>query len=209
MLKDLPPRATKKDRKSASTVVKVPENQKAKFSELVIGLNSVTRALEKDELRLVISTRDLSPSRVIQHLPVLCAMRQIPLCPLPMTSQSLAELMGASEIRTVICFGFKRAKGVSVWDDIVSLVSSKSPAIDVPWIPPHGSAFHLSSVVAQVSEKPSDMKAKRLQTLGKLKVRKIQHTAPIKPPKQSLKQAKKAATTPFASASKHASSATR
>jgi len=211
LLKDLPPRPTKKDGKSASNIVKVAVDQKSKFAELVIGLNSVTRALENDELRLVISTRDLSPSRVIQHLPVLCAMRQIPLCPLSMTSQALAQLMGASEIRTVICFGFKRVEGVSVWDDIVSLVSSKSPAIDVPWIPPQGSAFHLSSIVGRGSEKASDMKTKRLQTLGKLKVRKIQHTAPIKPPKQSIKPAKKASSTPSTTVtvSKRASTATR
>lgn len=182
MLKDMPTRPTKQ-----APVVKVSDAQKKKFAELVVGLNSVTRALEKDELRLVVSTRDFAPARAIQHLPVLCAMRQIPLCPLPMTSQALAELMGSSDLRTVICFGFKRVQGDSDWNDVVSLVSSKSPAIDVPWIPSQGSTSQLTPSSIPMPTQ-GGLKAKRLHSLVKLKVRKIQHTAPVKPAKHSTKQ---------------------
>lgn len=190
MLKDVPPRPTKKHPLPASKEPKARDTT-LKYSEIVIGLNAVTRALEKDQLRLVVSTRDLSPSRVIQHLPVLCALRKVPICPISMTSQALAKLMGSSELRTVICFGFKRTNDASVWDKIVSLVVSKSPSIDVPWVPTNGTVLQRASEMAIPKLKVSDMKAKRQQTLAKLKVRKIQHTAPIKPPKTTQKAPKK------------------
>jgi ribosomal protein L7Ae-like RNA K-turn-binding protein len=197
MLKDMPPRLQRKRRNMAEPPSPIPESLKQKFGELIIGLNSVTRALEKDELRLVVSTRDLSPSRVIQHLPVLCTLRSVPICPISMTSQALAELLGASEIRTVICMGFKRTNKPSEWDEIVSLISSKTPAIDVPWIPSNASSLNISSAEMDIEPSNQTMKAKRQQTkLARLKVRKSQHTAPIKPSKNIQKVAKASSSAP-------------
>ena len=165
------------------------DSNRGVFGELVFGLNAVTRALEKDEVRLVVCTRDLTPARALQHLPVLCAFRSVPLCPLSMTSQSFAELMGSSEIRTVICMAFKRVDSSSC-DELVSLISSKCPKIDIPWAPSKTSLPSINATVA--SQKPSEtsIKNQRKASLARLKVRKIEHTAPIKPPKSQQKVAK-------------------
>lgn len=193
VLKEMPPRKRHPE-------IESDESQKQKFGEVVVGLNEVTRGLEKDELRLVICTRDLSPSRVIQHIPVLCTMRSVPLCPLNMSPQAIAELMGASGIRTVICMGFKRTANESEWDAVVKSISSKCPRIDVPWVSFSDSSSTVSSSTDGDNPSKHSVKAKRQIELAKLKVRKIQHTAPIKPPKAkpiampSTKPAKTAAT---------------
>lgn len=164
---------------------------KENFEDIVLGLNAVTRALEKNQLRLVICTRDLTPARALQHLPVLCAMKLVPLCPISMTSQSLAELFGEAEIRTVICMGFKRPidEKNDERKEIVSLIASKCPILDIPWIPSQEAISSISSAVSnRIANNTEQRKGKGVVTkLQALRVRKIQHTAPIKPPKQPLK----------------------
>lgn len=176
MLKNMPSRVRKGAQGSDKS-----ENEI--YGELVVGLNQVTRSLEKDELRLVVCTRDLSPSKIIQHLPVLCAMRSVPLCPLNMTSQSIAQLMGPSGIRTAICMGFKKTNTVSKWDEIVKVVSEKCPLIDVPWVSFSNSSDSFKSDLTNTTPTNGSLKTKRQIKLARLKVRKTQHTAPFKPPK--------------------------
>lgn len=73
-------------------------------SELVFGLNQVTRGLEHDALKLVLVSKDIQASLVIQHLPVLAQLHRVPLCVLTLTSEQLGAIFG---LRTVIAMGVK------------------------------------------------------------------------------------------------------
>lgn len=187
VFKDMPERETKKHSDTAQAPTAVPESLKEKYKEVIIGLNAVTRGLEKDELRLVVCTKEL-PAKVLQHLPILCASRSVPLCPLSVTSQDLAALLGASGIRTMICLGFKRvADGTnSPWNEVVDMIASKCPKIDIPWLPANMSTWEPSMKIDANAPEPASIKTKRKQLL-QLKVRKIQHTAPPKKSKQPKK----------------------
>jgi ribosomal protein L7Ae-like RNA K-turn-binding protein len=72
--------------------------------ELALGLNEVTRALEKGTTRLVVVCRDVHTPVLIQHLPVLAQHQQVPLCLLPTSPFTLAQFFG---LRTLIAFAFK------------------------------------------------------------------------------------------------------
>lgn len=184
ILKDMPTRAKPVDSSTPTTGQKHHH-----FEEIVLGLNAVTRALEKDEVRLVVCTRDLTPARALQHLPVLCSFRSVPLCPLSMTSQSFAELMGASEIRTVICMAFKRVEN-SAFEEAVTTIAAKCPKIDIPWTPSTASLPSIEATVDAHKATDKSMKAQRKAKFARLKVRKIEHTAPLKPPKTQQKAPK-------------------
>ena len=73
-------------------------------SELVFGLNQVTRELEQASLKLVIVSKDIQAQLVIQHLPVLAQLHHIPLCLLDISSEELGGIFG---LRTVIAVGVK------------------------------------------------------------------------------------------------------
>lgn len=42
------------------------------------GANEVTKAIEREEAKLVVVAKDVSPPEVIQHIPVLCKEKGIP-----------------------------------------------------------------------------------------------------------------------------------
>ncbi len=83
-------------------------------SELVFGLNQVTRGLEKESLKLVIVSKDIQAQIVIQHLPVLAQLHHTPLCLLDMSSEELGAVFG---LRTVIAVGVKVSVKRSVATD--------------------------------------------------------------------------------------------
>lgn len=62
--------------------------------------------MEKDELSLVICCRDIQPYVLIQHIPILCAVKNTPICTLSgkNTSFKLGRIFG---LRTTILIGFK------------------------------------------------------------------------------------------------------
>jgi ribosomal protein L7Ae-like RNA K-turn-binding protein len=115
-------RRTKQNQKHASTNAKTssstfpttttttttttdPQTSAVRYSEeLALGLNEVTRALEKGTARLVVVCRDVHNPVLIQHLPVLAQHRQVPICLLPSSPFTLAQFFG---LRTLIAFAFK------------------------------------------------------------------------------------------------------
>lgn len=73
-------------------------------SGIVYGLNAVTKALEKQELSLVVVCRNVSPTTIIEHIPFLCHHSGTTLCPLQEKSETLGSLFG---MKTLVAVGFK------------------------------------------------------------------------------------------------------
>jgi ribonucleases P/MRP protein subunit RPP38 len=71
-----------------------------------LGVNEVSRALEKNQLCLVLCCNQVQPQLVVKHLPYLCYLRNIPLCTLslPTSPFRLGRIFG---VRTTLAVGFK------------------------------------------------------------------------------------------------------
>eukprot|EP00941_MAST-03F_sp_MAST-3F-sp1_P003184 g3184.t1 len=52
-------------------------------SQLAIGLNEVTRALEKDQAKLVLYCSKVKPASIVAHLPMLASSKRVPICAFP------------------------------------------------------------------------------------------------------------------------------
>jgi len=63
----------KLNEKQLALVEKVNKNGKIK-----IGINEVTKAIERGKARLVLIAQDVSPPEVVMHLPLLCKEKGIP-----------------------------------------------------------------------------------------------------------------------------------
>ncbi len=66
---------------------------------------TVTKALEKGQLSVVVICKDVEPNRLVQHIPYLTYLHSTPLCVLGGdTSATLGAIFG---IRSLIVLGFK------------------------------------------------------------------------------------------------------
>lgn len=81
----------------------VPFN-KEKRAQVVIGLNAVTRGLERDRLRAVVVCLSAKPAMMTQHLLMLVATRNCPAVALPDMSKTLSPLLG---VTSALALGFK------------------------------------------------------------------------------------------------------
>lgn len=71
--------------------------QKAKESgKLKIGINEVTKAIERGQAKLVASASDVSPAEIVAHLPGICKEMNVIFA----TPGSKAELGSAAGIKT-------------------------------------------------------------------------------------------------------------
>jgi len=86
----------------------VPFTRDSRLDHIVLGINGVTKSLEKNKLALVVVCKQIEPPRVLAHLPVLCALKgNIPLCPLGDSSHTLGQYFG---LKSVLALGFKARK---------------------------------------------------------------------------------------------------
>ena len=60
-----------------------------------IGVNEVTKAVERGVAKLVLIAQDVSPPEVVMHLPLLCKEKNIP-CSVVKTKKQLGEKAGIS-----------------------------------------------------------------------------------------------------------------
>ncbi|XP_053121972.1 ribonuclease P protein subunit p38 [Hemicordylus capensis] len=98
-------------------------------NQLAIGINEVTRALEKDELLLVLVCKSVKPAMITSHLIPLSASRAIPAGQVPRLSESLAPVLG---LKSVLALGFKR--NTDAFAEIAKVIIPRIPNLDVPWI---------------------------------------------------------------------------
>ncbi|NXH11659.1 RPP38 protein, partial [Bucco capensis] len=96
--------------------------------QLAIGVNEVTRALEKKELLLVLVCKSAQPAMVTSHLIQLSASRATPAAQVPRLSQTLAPLLG---LASILALGFR--KHCHHFTDTIEAIIPKIPALEVPW----------------------------------------------------------------------------
>ena len=75
-----------------------------KKNQFVVGVNIVTRCLERDELRTGMVCLSARPAFVTQHIMMLSATRSCPILALPNLSEVLAPHLG---IKSALAIGFK------------------------------------------------------------------------------------------------------
>uniref|UniRef100_A0ACB8FVR6 Uncharacterized protein n=1 Tax=Sphaerodactylus townsendi TaxID=933632 RepID=A0ACB8FVR6_9SAUR len=110
--------------------------------QLAIGINEVTRALEKNELLLVLVCKSAKPTMITSHLIPLSASRGVPACQVPRLSERLAPVLG---LTSVLALGFKQS--ADAFAEVAKAIIPRIPSLDVPWIqhgneqPPHINQF--------------------------------------------------------------------
>lgn len=70
----------------------------------MLGLNAVTRGLEKGEISVVVVCKGPQHSFAISHLPYLCHMKKTPLMPINDSPETFAKFFGLSHL---LALGFK------------------------------------------------------------------------------------------------------
>ncbi|XP_073702780.1 ribonuclease P protein subunit p38 [Garra rufa] len=98
--------------------------------QLAIGINEVTKGLERNELSLVLVCNSVKPAHMTFHLIPLSKTRSVPACQVPSLSDTLAVQLG---LKCVLALGFKR--GSEVFEDVVRTITPVVPPLNVSWIP--------------------------------------------------------------------------
>ncbi|KAG5857032.1 hypothetical protein ANANG_G00014270 [Anguilla anguilla] len=98
--------------------------------QLAIGINEVTRALERNELCLVLVCKSVKPWHMTNHLITLSKTRAVPACQVPRLSENMAPVLG---LKCVLALGFKR--NTELFSQTVSAIIPKVPPFQVPWMP--------------------------------------------------------------------------
>lgn len=143
------PRRKKKDRTPSATSEPVPEVSQdtpvhdsspkhgwtdvAARRQLAVGINEVTKALERNELRLVLVCKSVKPKHMTSHLIALSATRGVPACQVPRLSQSVSQPLG---LKSVLALGFRQcaSKDDEVFTDTVDAITPRVPSLGVAWL---------------------------------------------------------------------------
>ncbi|NXX90140.1 RPP38 protein, partial [Centropus bengalensis] len=96
--------------------------------QLAIGVNEVTKALEKNELRLLLVCKSAKPAMITSHLIQLSASRATPAGQVPRLSETVAPLLG---LTSILALGFK--KHSEKFTEAIEAIIPKIPALEVPW----------------------------------------------------------------------------
>lgn len=101
--------------------------------QLAIGINEVTKALERNELKLLLVCKSVKPQHMTNHLIALSATRGVPACQVPRLSQSVSEPLG---LKSVLALGFREcaSKEDEVFTDTVDAITTRVPSLDVTWL---------------------------------------------------------------------------
>ncbi|XP_052000306.1 ribonuclease P protein subunit p38 [Xyrauchen texanus] len=124
--------------------------------QLAIGINEVTKGLERNELSLVLVCNSVMPSHMTCHLIPLSKTRSVPACQVRRLSAHLSGLLG---LKCVLALGFKR--DAAEFADVVSAITPVVPPLNVAWVPTDSSPI-TTEVEGCGSEKHTDSaKAKK------------------------------------------------
>lgn len=101
--------------------------------QLAIGINEVTKALERNKLKLLLVCKSVKPSHMTNHLITLSATRGVPACQVPRLSQSMSEPLG---LKSVLALGFKECapKEDDVFADTVKVITPRVPSQSITWL---------------------------------------------------------------------------
>ncbi|NWV73535.1 RPP38 protein, partial [Dasyornis broadbenti] len=96
--------------------------------QLAIGVNEVTKALEKNELLLLLVCKSAKPAMITSHLIELSASRATPAGQVPRLSETVAPLLG---LTSILALGFKKQS--DKFTEAIEAIIPKIPALGVPW----------------------------------------------------------------------------
>lgn len=101
--------------------------------QLAIGINEVTKALERNELKLLLVCKSVKPKHMTNHLIALSATRGVPACQVPRLSQSVSEPLG---LKSVLALGFRQgaSRDHEAFADTVDAITPRVPSLDVAWL---------------------------------------------------------------------------
>ncbi|XP_062255163.1 ribonuclease P protein subunit p38 [Platichthys flesus] len=121
--------------------------------QLAIGINEVTKALERNELRLVLVCKSVKPNHMTSHLIPLSATRGVPACQVPRLSQSVSEPLG---LKSVLALGFRRcaSRDKDIFTDTVEAIKPRVPSLNIAWLP---GAAPPGGAAAVTPDDPADM----------------------------------------------------
>lgn len=107
---------------------------------LLLGINRVTRALERQgtdgslDLQLVIVCKDVRPAVLVEHVPLQCALRQVPVCALSTddhdSSFRLGKLLGLPTAMAVAV----TAAGKSRYGQLLAHCRTRACDVSLPWV---------------------------------------------------------------------------
>ncbi|XP_051872375.1 ribonuclease P protein subunit p38 [Pristis pectinata] len=120
--------------KEEDKMIRIPETKQGWTNvdlrkQLAIGINEVTRGLEKDELCLVLVCRSVKPPIMTQHLIQLSASRTVPACQVPHLSETVAPLLG---LKSTLALGFK--KNSETFIETINAVGPQVPPLNISWM---------------------------------------------------------------------------
>lgn len=101
--------------------------------QLAIGINEVTKALERNQLKLLLVCKSVRPKHMTDHLITLSVSRGVPACQVPRLSQSLSAPLG---LKSVLALGFRQSasKEEEVFTETIEAIKPKVPSLDVAWL---------------------------------------------------------------------------
>ncbi|XP_061632841.1 ribonuclease P protein subunit p38 [Phyllopteryx taeniolatus] len=177
--------------------------------QLALGINEVTKGLERNQLKLVLVCKSVKPKHMTNHLIALSASRGVPACQVPRLSVTVAQPLG---LKSVLALGFRHSgrQGGSdddngeAFTDAVEAIIPRVPSLDVAWIQGATPGVELQHNVGTKEEEGGQRTGKKRKlepddqvpessascTLQPLKVKKIVSNPAKKKRKQKPKQAK-------------------
>lgn len=102
----------------------------------VLGVNEVTKGLERDELHLVVLARDVAPSVLVTHVPILCFLKCVKLIVMPGEGVEIGQLFG---VRRVLAFGIpkkvaRQRTEYPLATSVLSDTTGYAVRLDYPWL---------------------------------------------------------------------------
>ncbi|KAM8825770.1 ribonuclease P protein subunit p38 isoform 1-T2 [Synchiropus picturatus] len=145
--------------------------------QLAIGINEVTKALERNKLKLVFVCKSVRPKHMISHLIPLSATRGVPACQVPRLSQSISEPLG---LKSVLALGIREcaSQEEEIFTDIVAAITPRVPPLNVSWVQevtpkPLVNLVDEAEGTGQKRKRESDLKINTSCTLQPLTVKRI------------------------------------
>ncbi|NXV83341.1 RPP38 protein, partial [Atlantisia rogersi] len=96
--------------------------------QLAVGINEVTKALERNELLLLLVCKSAKPAMITSHLIQLSASRATPAGQVPCLSETVAPLLG---LTSILALGFKKQS--DTFTEAIEAIIPKIPPLEVPW----------------------------------------------------------------------------
>lgn len=117
----------------------IPKNKASskRPAGILVGMNEVTRGLERGNVALVVVARDSSPPILISHLPALCYMQNAALVPACGNGDDIAAALG---VKKLLAFGFLRPEMVQEAATrlrskaLLDKLTPHATLLDFPWL---------------------------------------------------------------------------